>query len=194
MSGDGNNRGRWRVIVGISVILGILAALATIIFPFLPKGQFNSSDNQSGSSSTLTSTISQSGTLNAGPFPTVASTGSGNTGSTGSASTPEGLRVSPTSFTVIRSIGTSGCNYFPNHGWTCTVNLYNTTTSQLNWNAAVPNGSSITVEPSSTGFILANDTWSPDISIPDMSCPAQADITFSVQGGDSVVVHWSCTG
>lgn len=194
MSDDGDNRGIWRVLVRISLVVGILAALAAIIYPLLPKGQFNSGDNQTGSSPTPNLTITQSGANNFTPFPTISSTGSGNTGSTGSASTPEGLRVAPTNFTVIRSVSTSGCNYFPSHGWTCILNLYNTTTGQLNWNASVPDGSSISIQPSSSGFISANDTWSPDISIPDLSCPTQADITFSVQGGSSVVVHWNCTG
>lgn len=197
MSDNGNNKGIWGMILGISVIIGILASCATIIYPFLPKGQFNPGDNQPGSSPSLTSTITQSEPGNTGPPPTIPQTESsnpGNTGSTGSASTPEGLRVSPISFTVIRSISTSGCNYFPNQGWSCQVNLYNTTAGQLNWNAVVPDGTSITVKPQSTGFIFANDTWSPFINIPDMSCPAQADITFSVQGGGSVAVHWNCTG
>ena len=117
----------------------------------------------------------------------------GNTGSTGSQTTAQGLRVAPTNFNVIRDPSTSGCSYFPNHGWECIVHLYNTTSAQLNWIGMVPDGSSIAIQPSSSSFIFANDSTSLDIAIPDMSCPATADITFAVEGGNAAHVQWKCS-
>lgn len=118
----------------------------------------------------------------------------GNTRSSGSQTTAEGLRVAPTNFNVIRDANTSGCSYYPNHGWECIVHLYNTTSAQLNWTGTVPDGSSIAIQPSSSSFLFANDSTSVDISIPDMSCPANADITFAVNGGSAAHVQWKCSG
>jgi heme/copper-type cytochrome/quinol oxidase subunit 2 len=118
----------------------------------------------------------------------------GNTGSTGSQTTAQGLRVAPTSFTVVQAPNTSGCSYFPNHGWECMEHLYNTTSAQLNWKGTVPDGSAIVIQPTSSSFIFSNDSTTVDISIPDMSCPANTDITFAVEGGDAAHVHWICNG
>jgi len=118
----------------------------------------------------------------------------GNTGSTGSQTTVQGLRVAPTSFTVVQDPNTSGCSYFPNHGWECMVHLYNITSAQLNWIGTVPDGSAIAIQPTSSSFIFANGSTTVDISIPDMSCPANADITFAAEGGDAAHVHWICNG
>jgi len=145
----------------------------------------------------LNSTISPSQNSPTSQAPIITTTithNNGNTGSTGSQTTAQGLRVAPTSFSVIRDPNTSGCSYYPNHGWECMLHLYNTTSAQLNWIGTVPDGSAIAIQPTSSSFIFANDSTSVDISIPDMSCPANADITFAVEGGDAAHVQWTCNG
>ena len=147
--------------------------------------------------SSLSSTSSQSQTSTVSQFQagtTSVGHNNGNTSSTGSQTTAQGLKVAPTSFIVIRDTSTSGCSYFPNHGWECMVNLYNTTSAQLNWIGTVPDGSAIAILPSSSSFIPANGSTYVDLSIPDMPCPASADITFAVNGGDAAHVQWKCSG
>ena len=48
MSDDEDKKGFWHFFNRTALVVGVLAALATIIFPFLAKGQFNSGGNYSG--------------------------------------------------------------------------------------------------------------------------------------------------
>ncbi len=189
-----NNRGATKTAVIISGVLGFIASCIAIYGFVTGNLSLASIINQPQNSSTVQTQTGQTPNIQTPIItqPIVHNTRS--TGSTGSQTTAQGLRVAPTSFTVVQDSSTSGCSYFPNHGWECMVNLYNTTSAQLNWIGTVPGGSAIAIQPSSSSFLFANDSTTVDISIPDMSCPANADITFAVEGGDAAHVHWLCNG
>jgi hypothetical protein len=177
--------------IGVGKVVGIIVAIIGLIASCIGIYTFITG-NSSLSSTTSQSQIGTISRISAGTTSVVHN--NGNTSSSGSQTTAQGLKVAPTSFIVTRDPNTSGCSYFPNHGWECIVNLYNTTSDQLNWMGKVPDGSAIAIRASSSGFIFANGSTSVDVSIPDMPCPASADITFAVNGGDAAHVQWKCSG
>src|SRR5215469_10559461 len=119
------------------------------------------------------------------------SSGSSNSGSSTGGGT---LRIEPTQLSANSGNSTTACTFWgadsgAHSGWDCPVNLYNDTDAQVNWYATVPSGSGVLVEPSSSGFLFAHDSWQPTIHVPlSAGCPGQIVITFTVDGGSSQAV------
>jgi hypothetical protein len=106
------------------------------------------------------------------------------------------LQINPTSFTITRTGGSNGgCDYYPSSQWVCLVHLKNIDAQKDVSYSTNTNPDTITVDPSTSNVpISPGETTSAIIMIPDMLCPAQAAISFKVTGGDTTVVHWTCTG
>ncbi len=76
--------------------------------------------------------------------------------------------------------------------WYCQITLKNEDADHaLNWRVT-SSDSSITFEPSATGFINAGGSWPVIAVIPTNPCPLSATLTFS-SGATSVPVGWTCT-
>src|SRR5205085_6425054 len=110
----------------------------------------------------------------------------------GTSSSGGKLQVTPPSFNITRTEGTShGCFYFSGSGWTCTVTLKNVSDhGSLNWSTNV-SPDSITLSPSA--FTLpAGQSMEVSIKIPDDIC-GHGNITFKGPE-NSVDVTINCSG
>lgn len=86
----------------------------------------------------------------------------------------------------------SDCSYNADQGWACIVSLssYKSAQADLNWSAASNGVNGVIVRPS-RGTLSPGQPARVTVSIPNTTCPAQADITFS-GGADPVDILWNC--
>lgn len=97
--------------------------------------------------------------------------------------TPPKLSVSPSSLNANRDCSFSGV-------WTCSEKL-SVDQGSLNWSASSAGISGITFSPSN-GTLTPGQTVQVTVSVPNVTCPANATLTFAGQA-TSVSAPWTCT-
>jgi hypothetical protein len=101
--------------------------------------------------------------------------------------TPSTLGGNPTSFN-----GNTDCSYLQGQGWDCLETLISQTgQDNLHWSASASGMRGIVFYPAS-GILTAGASVQVNILIPDTTCPAKANFTFT-GSINTVSVSWSCT-
>ena len=102
---------------------------------------------------------------------------------------PPVLTASPYSF---NTPGDLNCSYSANQGWSCTASLssYSNAQGNLSWTAASSGVSGVIFTPSH-GVLSPGQTTHVTITIPNMTCPAQANLMF--KGPKNITdILWNC--